>query len=208
MVSRLWTLIKKFFKPSRDFVIQLFRPFGVIKYHKMSFFLWLMFTLLGGLIGVIVSIARNVLFEDHYSLLQAIYIESANGAFYTYSIAVVAAVLSSVFIVFSENKNLSFRRYQIPLISFSIFLLLFGGVFYALSKKTSINLNELPDTEVIKVEWKQLTIFVLSVLFSIYSFCVCRLDEHSEVFSDISDDRLRNVLPGEDGKEMKEDTTN
>ncbi len=170
------------------FFKQLFRPFSVIKYHRMSFFLWIMFTLIGGLLGIMVSVAKSIWFEPKLYLSQALFIESANGAFYTYSIAIVAAVLSSVFIVFLENKNLSFRRYQISLITFSVFLLLFGGVFYALSKEASFNIGEIPNPDKIKVEWKQLVVFLLSVLFSIYSFCLCRLDEHNKDFSDISDE--------------------
>lgn len=183
---------------------QLIRPLSVIKYHGMSFFLWIMFTLIGGLLGVFVSVAKNTLFENPpLSLAQALYLESANGSFYTYSIAVVAAVLSSVFIIFSEKKELSFRRYQIPLITFSTFLLLFGGVFYALSKKDFVRIEDIPDTVIIKVEWKQLTIFILSILFSIYSFCVCHLDAHSDVYSDISDDRLKNKLSDTDSSGLQ-----
>lgn len=177
---------------------QVVRPFSVIKYHGMSFFLWCMFTLIGGLLGILVSVAKSIWFEPKLSLSQALYIESANGAFYTYSIAIVAAVLSSVFIVFSEKKDLGYRRYQITLIAFSIFLLLFGGVFYALSKdSSSLNISDIPSKETIVIEWKQLIVFILSILFSLYSFCVCRLDEHNEVFSDISDDRLKNAKPEE-----------
>lgn len=165
-----------------------------------------MFTLLGGLLGVIVSVAKNTLFDDHLTLRQALYIESANGVFYTFSIAIVATVISSVFIIFSEKKELSFRRYQIPLITFSIFILLFGGVFYALSKKSTFTIHDIPDPDTIVVEWKQLIIFILAILFSVYSFCVCRLDDHHIDFNDISDDRLMNAQLEEDDDSAKKTT--
>lgn len=182
----------------KHFIIQIFIPLKVIRYHKMSFFLWVMFTLLGGLLGVIVSVIKIVMFDKKYDILQALYIESTNGSFYTYAIAVVAAVLGSVFIIFSENQKLVFRRYQIPLITFSIFLLLFGGVFYALAKNSSPNVGEIPLSGKIVLEYKQFVVFILSIFFSVYSFCVCRLDEHQQDFSEISDDRLKNAEPAND----------
>lgn len=189
-------LIKSFFKKLLVSIWHFFkflaRPLKVIRLHMISFFLWTSFTLFGGLIGIVISVIRYALFGN-LSVPQAIYIESMNGSFYTYSIAIVAAVLSSVFIIFAEKDTLNFRRYQIPFITISIFLMFFGGVFYALAKQTSsMSVNVIPDNSLITIEWKQFSIFVLSVLFSIYSFCVCRLDDHSPDFSDVSDDRVKN----------------
>lgn len=169
---------------------QVFRPFGIIKLHKMAFFLWFSFTLIGGLIGIIVSVIRNTFFGG-LNLPEALYLESCNGSFYTYSIAMVAAVLSSVFIAFSESHKLMFRRYQMPTITFSIFLLFFGGIFYALSMNA-------PDVEDIRksgveyvISWKIFVVFITSILMSIYAFCVCRLDSHAEQFKDIMDSESR-----------------
>lgn len=188
----IWKYIKNFLKALWTFVKFLAQPLKVIRLHKISFFLWTSFTLFGGLIGIVVSVIRYALFGT-YSIAQAMYIESMNGSFYTYSIAIVAAVLSGVFIIFAEEDTLNFRRYQIPFITISIFLMFFGGVFYALAKQTGdMSVNVIPETDDIVIEWKQFTIFILSVLFSIYSFCVCRLDDHQPYFSDISDDRDKN----------------
>lgn len=171
----------------------LLKPFKVIGLHKISFFLWTSFTLFGGLIGIVISIIRYVLFGD-YTFTQAIYIESTIGSFYTYSIALVASVLSTVFIIFAEIEKLNFRRYQIPLITMSIFLMFFGGVCYALSKQTEYSpVGAIPQN--LCLEWKQLIVFALSIVFSIYSFCVCRLDEHIEAFQSISDNVFKNAKP-------------
>ena len=168
------------------------QPLKVIRFHMISFFLWTAFTLFGGLIGIVISLIRYVLFGE-MSVCHAIYIESMNGSFYTYSIAIFAAVLSGVFIIFAEKDTLYFRRYQIPFITISIFLMFFGGVFYALSKQTvPLNIVQVPATDQIVIEWKQFSIFILSVLFSVYSFCVCRLDDHRPDFSEISDERAKN----------------
>ena len=190
-----WKYIKIPFAFLGRFFKFLAQPLRVIRFHKVSFFLWMSFTLFGGLIGIVISVVRYYLFGP-YKLLQAIYIESMNGSFYTYSIAVVASVLSGVFIIFAEKETLNFRRYQIPFITMSIFLMFFGGVFYALAKQTnSISITDIPNVEDINIEWKQFSIFILSVLFSIYSFCVCRLDDHKSDFKSISDNRDMNSPP-------------
>lgn len=105
-----------------DMCRQFVRPLRIIPMHLMAFFLWTAFTLFGGLIGIMVSIIRNTLYGG-LNLSEALYIESQNGSLYTYSIAMVAAVLSSVFITFAESKKLKFRRQQIVTITISIFLL-------------------------------------------------------------------------------------
>ena len=180
----------KFFRWFCNIFKKIFRPFGIIKLHEMAFFLWISFTLIGGLIGIIVSIFRNTIFGG-LNFIEALYIESHNGSLYTYSIAMIAAVLSSVFIAFAENNKLRFRRYQIVTITISIFLLFFGGVFYALSIDAP-SIAEIQRTEKChQVNWKQLLIVAITFLVAIYSFCVSRLDDHASQFKDIMDSESR-----------------
>ena len=165
---------------------QLSRPFNIVRINKMTFFLWASFTLFGGLLGIVVSITKHALFGD-YTLPQAIYLESRNGAIYTYSIAMLASVLSSVFINFAEQRNLEYKRYKIPLITLSIFALIFGGVFYALGVDVaSTQIDSIPQ-DGYSIDWKQLSIFIIAVIMSVYSFCVCRLDLYADRFTDIKD---------------------
>lgn len=164
---------------------QFSRPFRIIAMHPMAFFLWLAFTLFGGLIGIIVSMVRNTLFGGlHFS--EALFLESQNGSLYTYSIAMVAAVLSSVFITFAESRKLKFRRQQIVTITISIFVLFFSGVLYALSMEAPV-VSEIRKLGPMTINWKLFCIVVIAILVSIYSFCVCRLDNHEEQFKDIMD---------------------
>ncbi|MBO4843951.1 MAG: hypothetical protein J5490_05100 [Bacteroidales bacterium] len=168
------------------FIKQINRPFSVIPLHKMAFFLWGSFTLFGGLIGIIVSILKHWLFAG-CSFPEAVFIETQNGSFYTYSIAMLAAVLSTVFINFSEQQEIAFRRYKIPTITFCIFVLFFGGIFYALSFDSKATGTVYNAYSGFVIDWKQLVVFILSMILSIYSFCVCRLDQHSDEFQDIAD---------------------
>lgn len=193
------------------FLKQIVRPFGIIKLHGMAFFLWFVFTLIGGLIGIIVSILRNTLFGG-LNFKEALLLESDNGSLYTYSIAMIAAVLSSVFIAFAENFKLNFRRYQIVTITISIFLLFFGGVFYALSMDAPA-VENVRNAD-ISINWKLLSIVGISTIVAIYSFCVCRLDSHADLFKDIMDSKSQkeytndnDILP-ENAPTNKLDQTN
>lgn len=186
---------------------QIIRPFGIIKLHGMAFFLWMSFTMIGGLIGIIVSIFRNTIFGG-LRFVEALYIESYNGSLYTYSIAMIAAILSSVFIAFAENNKLRFRRYQIVTITISIFLLFFGGVFYALSIDAPI-IEEIQKTEKChQVNWKQLLIVAITFIVAIYSFCVSRLDDHASQFKDIMDSESRAEFTNDNGAIPKDIQSN
>lgn len=181
-----------------NFIKQVVRPIRILYIHGMAFFLWFFFTLLGGMIGIIVSLIRNSLFGG-LSFLEAMYIESHNGSFYTYSIAMVASVLSAVFIVFAENNRLQFRRHQIVTITISIFLLFFGGVFYALSIDAP-PVAEMQEIKDISINWRQLTVVGVSILVAIYSFCVCRLDNHADQFKDIMDSSSKQEYANDNDK--------
>lgn len=184
----------------KNFLKQIIRPFSIIKLDGMAFFIWVSFTLFGGLIGIIVSLFRNALFGEK-SLLEALLIESEHGSFYTYSIAMVAGVLSSVFITFIERKKLNFRRHIIVVLTISIFTLFFGGVFYALSINSNNETN-------LQFDYKVIVILIIAILISIYSFCICRLDSHPESFQDIMDENdeiVKNTEPK--SSEISNDST-
>lgn len=180
------------------FFKQVFQPFRIIYIHGMAFFLWFSFTLIGGLIGIVVSIIHNSLFGG-LTFTEAMYIESRNGSFYTYSIAIVASVLSTAFIVFAENSRLRFRRHQIVTITISIFLLFFGGVFYALSIEAPL-VEEMQKINDISINWRQLSVVGVSILVAIYSFCVCRLDSHAEQFKEIMSSKNREEYANDNDK--------
>jgi len=166
------------------FIRKLSRPLKVIRMHGIAFFIWMAFTVVGGLVGAIVSIIRHIWVEG-MSFGQALFCEGLSGVFYTYSIAMVAASLSSVFIILSEHKELSFRKYQIPTITMSIFTLFFGGVLYALSMEHN-KLNA-PIIDEYGFDWAQGFVVIVAVAISIYAFCISRLDGHKKEFSDIKD---------------------
>ena len=169
---------------------RIFSPFHIVTMHRAAFFVWLMFTLFGGLAGVAISIMRHLWFENTtYTFKEALYIETVNGSLYTYAIATIAAVLSGLFVLFAEKEKLNYRTLQIPTAALAVFVLLFGGVFYALNINTS-NTIVVPPKESIILDWKQIIVMALALFFSIYAFCLCRIDDHVSEFEDIKDSKF------------------
>ena len=165
--------------------VGLFTPFRVFSKRKLTFLMWALFSLIGGAVGIIVSILRHWVFAEELGFLDALKIEALNGAFYTYSIALVAAVLGSAFINFADNEQFRYRRYKVCLIAFSIYTLLFGGIMYALSIKTYTKV-ELEHVEQ-SYGWMQIIIVIIAICLSVYAFFVCRMDEHADLFDDVVD---------------------
>lgn len=163
-------------------------PFHIVTMHRAAFFVWFMFTLLGGLVGVVISIMRHMWFsgDQTFTFKQALYIETANGSLYTYAIATIAAVLSGLFVLFAEKEKLSYRTLQIPTAALAVFVLLFGGVFYALNIDSGGTVNTPPSSELV-FDWKQFVILIFALFFSIYAFCLCRIDDHDAEFEEIKD---------------------
>lgn len=158
-------------------------PFRVYSKRRLTFLMWISFSLIGGAVGILVSILRHWIFTEGLGFWDALMIEVLNGAFYTYSIALIASVLGSVFINFVDNEQFRYRRYKVILIAISIYALLFGGILYALSIK-SYTPEELAIAEA-HFSWGQLIILILALALSIYAFFVCRMDEHTDLFDDL-----------------------
>lgn len=150
-----------------------FFPLTVIKSDTSPFVLWVAFSLIGGIIGILVSVLKHWLFTVGMDFTDAIVRECRNGSFYTYSIALFASSLSSIFLSMLGNSTVSFRKRKIYVLSLLIYSLIFSGVLYALSVDFENNpsLNELSQKD-----WIQLGTTLLAIIVSIYSFCIARLE--------------------------------
>lgn len=173
----------------------VFAPFRVYGKRKLTFVMWLLFSLVGGAVGIIVSILRHSVFTDGLNWQDALMIEILNGAFYTYSIALIASVLGSVFINFVDNEQFRYRKYKVILIALSVYALLFGGVMYALSIN-SYTKKQLSQAEM-HFSWGQFLMLLLAIALSVYAFFVCRMDDHSDLFDDVVDTFAETRTPKE-----------
>ncbi|MBP7359631.1 MAG: hypothetical protein KA955_09910 [Prevotella sp.] len=179
--------LKEFLKASSGCLIcRAFSPFKVIKKKYGIFFLWLVFTLLGGLLGPLVSSLTNVCFTGR-TLSESIIIDARNGTFYTYSIVLIASSIGGLFIkLISEDYKAGFKNIKLYFIAISIFPLFLGGVLYSglLSHKCQITKNSFPYI----MDKAQFVIFCIGILLAIYAFCLEYMTLFPDDFKDVSDD--------------------
>ncbi|MFZ1706199.1 MAG: hypothetical protein WAT79_17770 [Saprospiraceae bacterium] len=157
-------------------------PWGIIKRKPISFFLFCLFTVFAGQIGIIINIIIR-LSSGKFDLVQSLYLDSLRGSFYTFSIALIASALGPLFVNFVEKSPTEFRSIKILTISITIFVLFFAGVFYSTSATNpkSLIINNFG------FDWPQLIIFILAIIISLYSFNLLELDNFKEDFDDIND---------------------
>lgn len=171
---------KKYFSHIKN----VFKPLSIVGIEKPAFLLWMAFSLIGGAIGILVSILKHWLFTDEMLFIDAIVRECRNGSFYTYSIALFASSLSSVFISMLARNTLSFRKRKIYIVSILIYGLIFGGILYALSVDWGVNMDS---HRLMQKDWIELGVTFVAIMISIYSFCIAKLDNHMETLRDIEE---------------------
>ncbi|MEE4000522.1 hypothetical protein V1T75_09230 [Tenacibaculum sp. FZY0031] len=160
------------------------KPFEVISENWLIFLTWFLFTVLAGQIGVLSNFIIRVINGD-LSFSQSLFLDSINGSFYTYSIALLASVLGPLFVNLIENHPTKFKSIKILTIIVSIFTLFFAGVFYS-SSPNDINIEKLKNLTY-NVDWWQLTFLFLSIIISVYSFSVIRLENNYDKYKELDD---------------------
>ncbi len=167
----------------------LWKPWTIIPDNKLIFFVWFMFTILASQIGTIINLIIRVI-NGELSFIQSIYQESVNGSFYTFSIVLIASLLSPLFINFVENSPTHFKSIKIVLITILIFTLFFAGIFYSTSVKDNYNIEHLSEI-LYSVDIYQLIFFIIAIILALYAFCVNRLDLNKEKYEELNDNDYR-----------------
>lgn len=160
------------------------KPFEVIGENKLIFFTWFLFTVLAGQIGVLSNFIIRVI-NGNLNFSQSLFLDSINGSFYTYSIALLASVLGPLFVNLIENHPTKFKSIKILTIILSIFTLFFAGIFYS-SSSSDVNLKTLKDLS-LSIDWWQLFFLLLSIIIAVYSFSVIRLEHNYDKYKDLDD---------------------
>lgn len=164
---------------------QIFEPLKVIKIEKNYFILWFVFTVLAGQIGVITNVILRGNFKN-YSITESLLLDSNNGSFYTYAIALFASTLGLLFVNIIERNPTKFKAFKVFLLVFTIFSLFFSGIYYSASTIKSINDVNQTFTS-ISIDWPQLIFLALSIIFAVYTFSITRLDLNYERFKHLDD---------------------
>ncbi|MCG3885378.1 hypothetical protein I3271_11910 [Photobacterium leiognathi] len=176
----------------------IFDPFKVIKENKLEFFIWFVFTILAGQLGILANIIIRY-FSHSMSVSQAIYLDSASGSFYTYAIAVAASALGPLFANFIKNKKPEFTSLKIVSIIIVMFFLILSGIIYAAVQIKSLTASGVPMGANLTLDLPQFTIYVLSIFIGLYTYCLLKISspdyEHLEdSFYEIDDATVRDVV--------------
>lgn len=172
-------------KLSVKIVKSFLSPWSIIKKKPLAFILFFLFTIFAGQIGIIINLITR-LHSGKFNFYQSVYLDSASGSFYTYSIALIASSLGPLFVNFAEKSPTEFRSIKILTISISIFVLFFAGVLYSV---TTVN----PDPSTINsenfiIDLPQFILFVFAILIATYIFNVLELENFKEDFPCINDE--------------------
>ena len=151
------------------------------------FSMWAAFTLVGGLLGILFNLVQRWIFGP-YSFQEALYIDSVSGSFYIFSIVLISSVLAPPFLKFAEDGEIEFRKLKMGFVVFSIFIMLFGSVFY--SVYTSRFDIPIPDSK-LHVDWWQLSFFIISLFIAVYSFGIKLIDDNPDENNDIREKTVK-----------------
>ena len=158
-------------------------PFKVITERKGEFLIWLLFTIITGQFGILANLIVRSYASDT-SISQSLLIDSVNGSFYTFSIALVASVLGPIFINFINSKKLPFRTLKTFTIIAAIFYLFFAAIIYA-----AVQAKDAIGTvfKNISIDYTQLVLYFVAIAFAIWGYCILRLESSGLDFNAIND---------------------
>ncbi|HEJ7065578.1 hypothetical protein ACTVKI_11085 [Serratia marcescens] len=170
-MSKDWQILKK----------SLSYPFDAIRKNKREFFIWIVFTVICGQMGIIANIIIRY-YSHSIPLDQSIYIEGSSGSFYTFSIALIASALGPMFVTFFSSK-LEFKTIKIISIILLIILLQLSGIIYAATQSKDLIL---PNSNDLTFGLTQPIIYVISIVLVGYTFGVLKLN--ATAHTDIDDE--------------------
>ncbi|EIZ5729145.1 hypothetical protein MPS47_004417, partial [Salmonella enterica] len=156
-------------------------PFDAIRKNKREFFIWIVFTVVCGQMGIIANIIIRY-YSHSIPLDQSIYIEGSSGSFYTFSIALIASALGPMFVTFFSSK-LEFKTIKIISIILLIILLQLSGIIYAATQSKDLIL---PNSNDLTFGLTQPIIYVISIVLVGYTFGVLKLN--ATAHTDIDDE--------------------
>lgn len=143
-------------------------PFKYIGLETSRSLIWIIFTVVFGLFGIVFNVWAHVPAQTWYN---AILTEFQVNSFYTFSIVLLASSAGTLFMKLDKDKMLWFSDIKLWLI-IVLFVILFVSSFLCQGAEKLPHYN-----------WFQLVYFIFAIIMSIYSFCVVHLDEHPDSFT-------------------------
>ena len=162
------------------------KPFLVIKKKRTAFTLWVLSTLIAGNFGLVF----NIIIRGNMNGLSAL--DSLNqdlkvGSLFLFSIVLLASSFGSVLIDFVSKNDKDFTRPKVIWLCITVIIWILCGVEYA--SYMSAQLPPIKSDNSVNV-W-QLVFFVVSIILSIYAYCLVVMEAKDPDFAAISDNYER-----------------
>ena len=157
-------------------MFKFFKPLSIIWKIKSIFLLWLIFTIVIGLIGVILAISLNFDSTTWIAIMKS-------GSFYSIGIAMCSSFVSVFLInIIKNRKDILFASYKMVCVGIGIVLMIFMASYYSSLMVGNSHSNKI-----------QYIMYALSLLLCTYSFCVENLEQHYEDYKDLDDSAVDNI---------------
>lgn len=167
----------------KKLIILIKDPFKIIEENKSEFLIWFLFTILSGQLGILANvIVRN--YTNETSISNSIYIESSNGSFYTFVIALIASLLGPIFLNFIKSERIQFRTLKTFTVIVAIFFLFVTSVIYASIQSTTVGSSLIGS---LKIDITQTIIYIFAIFFASYCYCILGLESSNINFNNIND---------------------
>lgn len=164
-------------------------PIRVIGLHKHDFFLWFVYVMFAGLLGVIINVVKRWIFDGD-GFHKALTFDSHAGSFYTFSLVICSSLIWPIFKSLTSKEQPEYCLIRTVLLTLLIFTDLFSAIFYAFSSINSHKWFWQICGEWYPLDIPQLFFFILAIVLSIYSFGITYLSRHVDKFP-VTDEHLR-----------------
>lgn len=162
------------------------KPFKIIGQIFPVFLLFIISNIIIGQIGILASLALGAT-ETALSLKELFSINLQAGNMYTFSIALIATSFNQYFIDFLVEEDVLFKKYKIILSVLSFTIIIFMTLFFSVHQLHSLENKHAKLIEegqkIIKIDYLQITFYIISIVLSAYMFCVnfLKLDPDSYI---------------------------
>lgn len=172
MDAKFWDYLKK--------------PFLIVKKKKTAFTLWVLSTLIAGNFGLVfnIIIRSNM---NGLSALESFNLDLKVGSLFLFSIVLLASSFGSVLIDFVSKNDRDFTKPKVIWLCITVIIWILCGVEYA--SYMSSQLPPIRNDNTVNV-W-QIIFFVVSIVLSIYAYCLVVMEAKDPDFASISDNYER-----------------
>ena len=188
----------------------MMKPFLVGKKNKTAFTLWVVSTIIAGNFGLVFNMFIRKYMND-ITVADSLQMDFESGSLFLFSIVLLASSFGSVLIDFVSKEDRGFKQPKTIWFIIALLVWVCCGVVYACFMSAQLP----PKNKDVSDDIWQWVFFAVSIVLSIYAYCLVIMDANDPDFFSISDNydkkEERNIKNLEekqkdlksDGKEIK-----